>query len=83
MNSPQATPSAHALARLAERSPAAASALAAAHPLLRDSAALVLGCSEFVLDALARDSALSAALAAQAPTRLAGPAWPLPEPLPA
>ncbi|HEY7929146.1 MAG TPA: bifunctional [glutamate--ammonia ligase]-adenylyl-L-tyrosine phosphorylase/[glutamate--ammonia-ligase] adenylyltransferase [Steroidobacteraceae bacterium] len=83
MSRPQASRPQDPLAQLSERSPAAAGALATADPLLRDSAPLVLGCSEFVLEALVRDAALAAALAAQAPVRLAGPAWPLPEPLPA
>jgi glutamate-ammonia-ligase adenylyltransferase len=53
-----------ALAALAERAPDAATALAAAAPTLRASAAHVLGASDFLLDALARDPGLLPALAA-------------------
>jgi glutamate-ammonia-ligase adenylyltransferase len=53
-----------ALAALAERAPDAATALTAAAPTLRASAAHVLAASDFLLDALARDPGLLPALAA-------------------
>lgn len=67
-----------ALARLRERSPEAAEALTAS-AALRGSAQRVLGCSDFVLDALVRDPALCPGLLARAAQQLAGAAWPLPE----
>ena len=51
-------------AALAERAPDALAALVVAPEPLRASAARVLGASDFVLDALARDAGLMAALAA-------------------
>jgi glutamate-ammonia-ligase adenylyltransferase len=69
VNAPEAR--AAALARLAERAPDTASALAAAPQPLRDTAGHVLAASDFVLDALARDPGLLPALAA-APDGRAG-----------
>jgi glutamate-ammonia-ligase adenylyltransferase len=69
-----------ALARLAERAPAAAEALAAAAPPLRESAATVLAASDFVLQTLVRQPAALRPLLEQgfatpvAPPALAGAA---------
>src|ERR1700759_4685413 len=61
-----------ALALLAERAPSVASSLAAMPAAIRDSAPQVLGASEFVLDALARDSTLITALSDRAAQHFAG-----------
>ena len=58
-----------ALAVLGERAPSVAAELSALPQTVRDSAARVLGASQFVLDALARDPGLITALAARAAQR--------------
>ncbi|HLK71211.1 MAG TPA: bifunctional [glutamate--ammonia ligase]-adenylyl-L-tyrosine phosphorylase/[glutamate--ammonia-ligase] adenylyltransferase [Steroidobacteraceae bacterium] len=65
------------LERLRERAPQAAETLGR-QPALRATAARVLGYSDFVLDALVRDSALAAGLATGSDDRPAGFPTPLP-----
>jgi glutamate-ammonia-ligase adenylyltransferase len=69
-----------AFERLHERTPEAARLLREAGGELAASAGLVLSCSEFVLDTLARDPGLVPALGSRARERLGGPAWPWPLP---
>ena len=70
---------ARAFAILAERAPTVHAALATGPAQLAASAPVVLGASEFVLDALCRDPALWELLRARAGERLVGEPLPLPQ----
>ena len=67
------------LEALRERAPAALAALERGGGPLAESLAAVLGASDFVADALARDPSLAPALMARAAQRLAGAALPAPQ----
>jgi glutamate-ammonia-ligase adenylyltransferase len=69
-----------ALSVLAERSPAAAARLGEFPGVIRDSVSVVLGASDFVLGALARDESLVGALADRADSLFEGAPMPRPAP---
>ncbi|HWW21476.1 MAG TPA: bifunctional [glutamate--ammonia ligase]-adenylyl-L-tyrosine phosphorylase/[glutamate--ammonia-ligase] adenylyltransferase [Steroidobacteraceae bacterium] len=69
-----------ALSALTERSPTTAARLGEFPAVIRDSLAAVLGASDFVLGALARDETLISALADRADVLFAGAPMKLPEP---
>ena len=72
MSSTTAEIHAAALQRLRERAPEVADALALGPAQLRDTAAGVLSCSDFVLDAIVREPSICQSLLARAHTQLSG-----------